>query len=50
MTSDCAEFEGGFASKTEEKAAMDVGGGMAFVIESGLCVEKNDARCTSAMV
>lgn len=47
MMSDCVEFEGDFASKTEEKAAMDVGGGMAFEIESGLYVEKNDARCTS---
>lgn len=50
MTSDWVGFEGGFASKTEEKAAMDMGGGMAFVIESGLCVEKNDARCTSAIL
>ena len=47
MTSVCVGFGKGFASKRDEKAEVDVGGGIAFVIERGRCVEKNDARCIS---
>ena len=44
MTSACVAFVGGFASNRDEKAEVEVRGGIAFVIESGRCVEKNDAR------
>ncbi len=47
MTSECDGFKGGFASKRDEKADVEVEGGIAFVIERGRCVEKNDARWTS---
>ena len=47
MTSACVAF-GGFVSKRDEKAEGEVLGGIAFVIDRGRCVEKNDAKWTSA--
>ncbi len=47
MTSECVVFDGGFASKRDEKLEVDVDGGIAFVMDKGRCVEKNDAKCTS---
>ena len=44
MTSACVVFDGAFASKRDEKADDEVDGGIAFVMDRGRCVEKNEAR------